>query len=84
MTASEVENITTKFGEFQALRVDTTREYRVLTMNHSDPSGAVETNEWYVCGVGLIRGKVNHTGTYQLRNFERQFVIELFSYTPLP
>jgi hypothetical protein len=83
-TIAGVENITTRFGQFQATRVDITQEYRVQTMNHSDPSGIIKASAWYVCGVGILRATVNHSGTYQARSFDRVSELELFSFTPLP
>jgi hypothetical protein len=83
-TKSGMENITTRFGTFQALRVDTRQEYRIQTMNHDDPSGTVKSTTWYVCGVGMMRATVDHNGMYQNRKFERQSELELFSFSPLP
>jgi hypothetical protein len=83
-TKARTEDITTPLGTFRALRVDTFQEYRVQTMNHSDPSGTVKRTEWYVCGVGLIRASMDHDGMYQARPFERQSELELLSFAPLP
>ncbi len=81
---TEMETITTRFGYFEALRMDTFLEYHVQTMNHSDPSGIVKRSEWYVCGIGLVRATMSHGGTYQARPFERQSDLELISLTLLP
>jgi len=80
---NEMDNITTRFGTFQALRFDTFKEYRIQTMNHSDPSGTVKRSEWYVCGIGLVRAIMDYKWTYQLRSFEQQSELELISFTPL-
>jgi hypothetical protein len=83
-TKTGMENITTRIGTFQALQIDTLQEYRLQTMDHSDPSGTVQRSESYVCGVGLIRAMMNNSGMYQSRTFERQSELELISFTPLP
>jgi hypothetical protein len=83
-TKTGMENITTRIGTFQAFQIDTIQEYRIQTMDHSDPSGTVTRSEWYVCGVGLIHAMLNNSGMYQTRTFERQSELELISFTPLP
>lgn len=82
-TKTEMEDIKTRFGTFQALRSDTFKEYRIQTMNHSDPSGTVRRSEWYVCGIGLVRATENYKWTYQLQAFEQQSELELISFTLL-
>jgi hypothetical protein len=81
---SEMETITTHFGYLEALRMDTFLEYRVQTMNHSDPSGTVNRSEWYVCGIGLVRATMKHSGIYQTRTFERQSDLELIGLDRFP
>lgn len=81
---SEMETITTHFGDFNALRLDTFIEYHIQTMNHSDPNGTVKRSEWFVCGIGLVRATMNHSGMYQARTFERQSDLELVSLNLLP
>jgi hypothetical protein len=77
------EQTKTSLGTFQAVRVDTARSYRVSTMNHSDPSGSIETSEWYVCGYGLIRSTTVKKETYQGRTTQSRFSSELDSFTPI-
>ena len=79
-----IEEKTTRLGTFQAVRVDTAQEYRILTSNHNDPQGLVKTSEWYVCGLGVIRSTISHTGTYQGRHFQMDSELELLSFTPIP
>jgi hypothetical protein len=81
-TLAGVETLKTKFGKFQAIRVDTFFEYHYFSMNY--PSGIVKTSQWYVCGLGFIRATINHAGEYQTRSFQRQSELELFSFSPFP
>jgi len=79
-----VEEKTTRWGTFQAVRVDTAQEYQIFTSNLSYPQGLVKTSEWYVCGLGVIRSTISHTGTYQGRHFQSHSGLELLSFAPIP
>ncbi len=82
-TVVGVEDKTTGLGTFQAVRVDTAQEYRILTTNHSDPQGLIRTSEWYVCGLGIIHSSTSHAGTYQGRSFQKRSEVVLLSFTPI-
>jgi hypothetical protein len=84
ITVIGVEDKTTGWGTFQAVRVDTTQEYYAFTGTYDILTGLYETSEWYVCGYGLIRSTISHTGTYMGQNFQPQSKeLVLSSFTPI-
>lgn len=68
-TVAGWEEITTRMGTFQALRVDTTN-----THTRGGIEGVITTSDWYLCGYGLIYSKDNN---------EWWDTYELLSYAPL-
>jgi hypothetical protein len=76
-----VDEITIGLGTLKAERVDTFQEYHFYKLiDH--PQGEITTSEWYACGLGLIRSFTSHKGKYQERDFNREYSLELISYTP--
>jgi hypothetical protein len=70
-TVAGWEEITTRMGTFQALRVDTTN-----TNTNRGIEGVFTNSDWYLCGYGLIYSQNNS-------NITGWETYELISYTPL-
>jgi hypothetical protein len=83
-TRTEVEIKRIDLGTFLTVREDTSYKYHIpYPKDVNDPQGTIATSEWYACGYGLIRSWTSHTGKYQGRDFEKEYGMELVSYTPL-
>jgi hypothetical protein len=83
-TGREAETKRIDLGTFLTVREDTSYKYHLPYPKYvNDPQGTIATSEWYACGYGLIRAWTLHTGKYQGRDFDKEYGIELVSFTPL-
>jgi hypothetical protein len=78
ITVTGWEQITTKLGTFQALRVDT---ISTNTDSRFAGNGILTTSDWYVCAYGWVLGEA--TDTWSALNGTVPGSFELLSYTPL-
>lgn len=82
ITVVGVETVTTRWGSFEALRVDATRSYHLATIN--DPHGTLTVSEWYVCGLGLVRADQVREDWYQYRAKQHTAELALVWVAPSP
>jgi hypothetical protein len=72
----------TGLGIFQSERINSIQEYHIFSDRHDILNFSVESNEWYVCGYGLIYSTATSTGLYNGGPSELHSEIELLSFTP--
>lgn len=75
------ERQTTPLGTVRAVRIDTTKAYRLMFGIHSY-EGTYERRAWYACGYGLIYAMASHSGTKDRLLFRSSATLELRSFTP--
>jgi hypothetical protein len=82
ITVEGIEDKKIALGTFETLLVETVQKYHWLK-SINNPQGSLNTREWYVCGYGLIQSMTSHIGKYQERDFQKEYGLELISFTPI-
>jgi hypothetical protein len=82
ITVVGIEDKKFALGTFKALLVETVQEYH-WSKSINNPRGTFTTREWYVCGYGLMQSTTSHIGKYQERDFQKEYGLELISFTPI-